>query len=131
MSKFPYYIPVDKVYKPWIPIRLGFKHKITTAPIIALVDSGADVCLCSIDIGIWLGINFKKKSPFSITGVNGQSMDTFKEICKIYFDNHSFQIPIYFSGCLPKPALIILGQLGFFDHFKVTFDLKNKEIEII
>jgi len=131
MSKYPYFILSDKVYKPWIPIRLKFKHKVTTAPIIALVDSGADVCLCSMDIGMWLGINFKKKTPFPIKGVNGQSMDTFKESCSIYLDNHSIQSPIYFSNSLPKITPIILGQLGFFDHFKVTFDLKNKEIEII
>ena len=32
---------------------------------------------------------------------------------------------------LPHETPIILGQVGFFDHFKITFDVKNKEIEVI
>ena len=87
MAKYPYYVPTKNVYKPWIRVNLGYKktHKITPAAVHALIDSGADVCFCSTDIGI---------------------------------------------KTLPRETPIILGQRGFFDHFKITFDLQNKEIEI-
>ena len=38
---------------------------------------------------------------------------------------------VYKPWILPFETPIILGQLGFFDHHKVTFDLENKEIEIM
>jgi len=40
----------------------------------------------------------------------------------------TYTYPIFFTESLAYP--IILGQLGFFDHFKISFDLRNKEIEI-
>lgn len=81
MRKFPYYIPQDKVYKPWIPVQVGFKktHKITTAPITVLIYSGADVCFCSKDIADFLGVNPKNKEKVTFTAANGTPLPTFLE----------------------------------------------------
>jgi len=75
MSKYQYANPSPGVYKPWVSVslRYGKTHKVTPAAIVALIDSGADVCFCSKDIGIWLGqlgffdhfevnFDFKKKT---------------------------------------------------------------------
>lgn len=133
MPKYPYFIPSDKIYKPWIKVSLGYRktHKVTPAVIVALVDSGADVCFCSKDIGIWLGIQFSKKLFTTFTAANRSSFEAAKETAMLYTCGKNYECPFYFTDTLPHETPIILGQLGFFDHFKINFDLQNKEIEII
>lgn len=133
MAKYPYYSPTPNVYKPWIFVRLGYKktHKVTSALIPALVDSGADVCFCSKDIGMWLGVQFKGKNPVIFTTANRTSLTTFKEVVSLYFENKQHEFPFYFSDELPRETPIILGQLGFFDKFIIKFDRQNKEMEIV
>ena len=135
MAKYPYTIlPTsdgDKVYKPFIPARLAYKktHKITFG-INALIDSGADVCFCAMDISLWLGINLSKKRRFDFTAANNQTFDTYKEVVTMYVAGKKYDTPFYFSDKLTKNFPLILGQKGFFDHFKVCFDLKNKIMDI-
>lgn len=135
MAKYPYTVlpfPAGKVYKPLIPVYLGGlkTHKVTSAAINALVDSGADVCFCAMYIGIWLGINFKKKKPYKFTAANNQPFQTYKEIVKLHACGKNYNCVFYFSDELIKMAPVILGQIGFFDHFKISFDLKNQEMDI-
>ena len=136
MAKYPYTIlpspDTGKVYKPLIPVHISNlkTHKTTSVAINALVDSGADVCFCALNIGIWLGINFKNKKPSKFTAANNQTFNTYKESIKLHVCGKSYNCTFYFSDELIKMAPIILGQLGFFDHFKISFDLKNQEMDI-
>ena len=133
MAKYPYFIPSPNVYKSWIRVSLGYKktHKVTPAAIVALVDSGADVCFCSKNIGLWLGVQFRKKQEGKFTAANGTTFQAIKETITLHVAGKSYDCPFYFSDELPHVTPVILGQRGFFDHFKITFDLKNKEIEIV
>ncbi len=133
MRKFPYYIPAKKVYKPWIPVSIGYRktHKVTPAQITALIDSGADVCFCSKSIVDYLGVDVKNKEKKVFTTANNTSLPTFLEILTLHVGGKNYECSFYISEKLPPETPIILGQLGFFDHHKVTFDLENKEIEII
>ena len=133
MPRYSYYIPEDNVYKPWIPIRLNFKktHKITPHNITALVDSGADVCFCSEDIAFWMGSrDSKSKEHKEFVTANGGKFIAYKEKITLIACDKSYNCPFFISKELPKQTPIILGQLGFFDHFKVIFDLPNKLINI-
>jgi len=135
MAKYPYTIlpgKIGPVYKPLIRIVLNFKrtHKITL-PIIALIDSGADVCFCSKNIGLWLGIKFKKKKLHTFTAVNKTTFKAVKESLLVHIGKKCFTCPFFFTNDLPKQTPIILGQKGFFDRFKVIFNAPNKTIEII
>ncbi len=136
MSKHPYILlpPEDSpVYKPLIYIRLGYKktHKIIPGLLSALIDSGADSCFCKKYIGEWLGIKFKKSKSFTYIAVNKTTFSALKETITLYFNDQSYECPFYFADDLPDEFPIILGQKGFFDHFKITFDLKNKEMEVV
>lgn len=133
MAKYPYYIPSPNVYKPWIRVSLGYKttHKITPAAIVALIDSGADVCFCSKNIGLWLGVRFRNKKPVKFTAANRTQFEAVKEAITLYVAGKRYECVFYFTDDLPHETPIILGQLGLFDHFRITFDLKNREIEII
>lgn len=133
MHKYPYYIPANKVYKPWIPVSLGYKktHTILSAPVTGLIDSGADVCFCSKEIASYLGVREKGKEKFTFITANGTSLPTFLETLTIYVGGKNYDCSFYISEKLPPETPIILGQLGFFDHHKISFDLENKEIEIV
>ena len=132
MSKYQYFSLGNNIYKPWISVTLGYKKTSRiTSPSIALIDSGADVCLCSKDIGIWLGIPFDKKSRVTLIAANKTKFQTIKETITLYACGKKYECPFYFSDSLPPVTPIILGQKGFFDHFKITFDLPNKEITIL
>lgn len=133
MAKYPYFIPSLNVYKSWIRVSLGYKktHKVTPGAIVALIDSGADVCFCSKNIGLWLGVQFRNKQEATFTAANGTTFEGIKEVITLYVAGGSYECPFYFSDTLPHQTPVILGQLGFFDHFKIAFDLKNKEIEIV
>jgi len=76
-------------------------------------------------------ILFSKKSSTTFTAANRSSFKAVKETITLYTGERNYECPFYFSDTLPHETPIILGQLGFFDHFKITFDLKNKEIEIV
>lgn len=135
MAKYPYIALPRKdkiVYKPWIKIRLGYSktHKVTPA-IFTLIDSGADVCFCLTDIGTWLGVDYKHKTTSAFKTANKSIFKTFKEMINLYVGDEKYSCPFYFTPDLPPETPIILGQIGFFDHFKVTFNLPEKEIEVL
>ena len=67
----------------------------------------------------------------TFTTANGSSLHTFLETLTLYVGGRDYDCSFYISDKLPRETPIILGQLGFFDHHKITFDLENKEIEII
>lgn len=133
MAKYPYFIPSPNVYKPWIRVSLNYKktHKFTPGGIVALIDSGADVCFCAKYIGEWLGIQFKNKQATTFIAANRSQFTALEETVTLFACNKSFDCRFFFTDDLPKETPIILGQLGFFERFKITFDLKNREIEIL
>ena len=132
MRKYPYYVPENKIYKPWITVGIGYSKTniVTPTPITALIDSGSDVCFCSKDIADLLGVSLKNKDKIIFTAANGTPLPTFMEILILYVGGKNYECSFYISEKLPFETPIILGQLGFFDHHKVTFDLENKEIQI-
>ncbi|MBI2443107.1 MAG: retroviral-like aspartic protease [Candidatus Levybacteria bacterium] len=132
MRKYPYYIPQSKVYKPWIPVAIGYKktHRITPAPITALIDSGSDVCFCSKSIAVFLQVSRKNKERKVFTTANRSKLHTFLEALTLHVGGRHYDCSFYISDELPHETPVILGQLGFFDHHRITFDLENKEIEI-
>ena len=95
MAKYPYYIPSPNVYKPWIRVSLGYRktHKVTPAAIVALIDSGADVCFCSKIIGIWLGVQFRNKEEKTFTAANRSTFTAIKETITLYVAGKDYQCP--------------------------------------
>lgn len=127
-TELPSTILGKTAYKAIVNIRLGYvkTHKITSS-IIGLIDSGADVCLCDESIGQWLGIPFakikRKQKPLIVNGICG-NIKTYREKIKIYYNNKVYLCNFYF-GKMPSATPLLLGQVGFFEKFKVTFDYPN------
>ena len=120
------------VYKPLIRVRLNYTktHKITL-PVTALIDSGADVCFCSDFIAAWLGIKLEKiKEVEEFTAANGGTFKTKPVVLKMIVGDIGYNCKFYFTDVLPRHTPIILGQIGFFDRFKITFDAKKEIIRV-
>jgi hypothetical protein len=131
------YTLLPSIYKgsvrlPLAKVILNYKktHKITPVPISALIDSGADVCFCNETIGAWLGIKFNKNKEGVFTTANKTTFKAKPEIVTIHAYNKKYECKFFFTDTLPKHTPIILGQIGFFDHFKITFDYQGNEIVI-
>lgn len=131
------YTLLPSIYKgsvrlPLARIVLNYKktHKITPVPISALIDSGADVCFCNETIGAWLGIKFSKNREGVFTTANKTTFKAKPEIVTIRAYDKIYECKFFFTDTLPKHTPIILGQIGFFDHFKISFDYQGNEIVI-
>ena len=134
MAKYPYIqLPESEaIYRPYVQIWLSNRdNKNQTPRIRGLIDSGADVCLASKDIALWLGIQFdQKEETIPIGTANGTSSDAVKKTIILMTEAGQYECPFFFIDDLPPDEPPLLGQLGFFDHFKVCFDWENKTFEI-
>lgn len=117
----------------WRPIieAIFIKNKIYISHHI-LLDSGADVNLFRSEVAEALGIKINSGKKKKAKGIGDTPIKGYE---------HSFNIRIpglravktkaIFTNDLPDYAVSIAGNLGFFDKFKVSFDYKRKEIEVI
>jgi len=93
----------------------------------ALLDSGSDVTLMSADIAKTLGIDLSQCEHKFISGIDGEPMEGFMTDVDINVQPFAgtLQLPILFVPGLDHSSL--LGQYGFFEHFRVRFD-KDRDI---
>lgn len=117
------------LYKPIIPVILHYKK--FSIGYEALIDSGADISIFHAEIAELLGIVVKKGKMETFGGITGDG-------AKAYFHNLTLEtggikfenIPIGFSYGISPQGYGILGQAGFFDKFRIIFDLKKEQIEL-
>lgn len=133
--KFPYVkLPSRNPRRPWIarpiiPIILKNAGMVSD-PIGALVDSGADQCLFHADIGRSLGLKLEDGVPHKFSGIEGGVVTTYlhKITIQIVGTSRSIEVIAGFSESTGIAA--ILGQEGFFDAYKITFQRSKDRIEI-
>ena len=93
----------------------------------ALIDSGASSCLFHASIGRAIGLEIEKGQRMQTLGVSGDAT--------MYLHEVALSVPggvvvtqAGFSDQLPIAGL--LGMLGFFEHFKITFDPTALAVEL-
>ncbi|MDB5274975.1 MAG: hypothetical protein JWO58_3342 [Chitinophagaceae bacterium] len=119
-----------KTLRPVIPVQL--RSGIETIGYEVLVDSGADLCIFSAEIGELLGIKIKNGEPKEVFGVGGKASIYYVHTVEIIVGGWPKEI---LAGFMPDVAGRIMpygvvGQRGFFEHFVVKFDLKKEEVEL-
>ena len=129
--KFKYKKYGPEVLRPVIEIKVKSGDKAFGYHV--LVDSGADICLFHAEVGEALGIDIKKGKREIVTGVGGKSSEYFLHKLEIEVGGWSYEIPVGFLPDIGTRSILygIVGQKGFFENFKVSFDLPKEEIEII
>lgn len=132
--KFPYVReiirdPISKdigeAYRPIIPVRLIHQNK--SCKFLGLIDSGADECTFPGAIAEFLGHNLMKGKAKVFTGIGG-SVVAYLHQTDLEVDGIRFRTNAYYATEWNKMGIGLLGQGGFFSHFKVLLDYQKKEI---
>lgn len=117
------------VWRPIIPIILIKGKKLVGYE--ALMDSGADHNIFHGDLTEILGIKLTLGKSRKVYGLGGQSIKGYIHNLVIKpMGMEKYSAPVIFSKQMPEHSLGVLGNIGFFDKFKVTFDYEKKIIEV-
>lgn len=108
-------------------MRLAYQGKAYT--FLGLIDSGADECTFPGAIAEFLGHNLAKGKARVFTGIGG-AVVSYLHQTEIEAAGIRFRTNIYYSNEWNKMGFGLLGQAGFFTHFKITLDHRNKEIAL-
>lgn len=117
--------PAQYVYRPVIPIKLSFGKKIITFD--GLIDSGADECTFPAWIAKTLGHDVYKGKKKIFSGIGG-SVLSYRHKTHLRLNGIKFIINAYYSHEWDNMPFGLLGQAGFFSHFGVHFNYKEKSI---
>lgn len=130
---FPVIDPITKrvietIYRPIVPIRLSYNHRLSKYPFNCLVDSGSDRNLFPAVLGEQEGIKVKKGKEIGIVGIGNSVIKGYKHLVKIYLGTLGINTEVDFSYAQQVP---LLGRDGFFNKFDlVKFDDKNHELTL-
>ena len=112
------------IFRPAVPIRLSADQP---NPVLALVDSGCEHCLCAAWIADSLGIDLANASDTLELGIGGRTVTAaFVEVdlqLHRYGRDDEFvtwKTDVGFIKPWDAQFFMILGQTGFFDEFAVT-----------
>lgn len=130
MTKKFSYIQAGLWYRPIVPVTLRYNNK--EVSYLALIDSGADFNIFHADLAGILGINLSKLKRTKFSGISKSTKEP--EGCFVELDIEIGGVPnkcmILFSNDISDDGYGILGQQGFFNSFKVSFNYVKREIEI-
>ena len=116
------------VFRPIIRIELAYADRSIVVPCAALVDSGADWCFLKAEIGEILGINIESGELIEYQGISGEKAKGYIHRVHLVVANKGVDIPAIFTRNIPKGATQVVGQIGFFENFKVNFDYQKKSV---
>ena len=108
-----------------IDIRKGDKHILQ----MAIVDSGSDITLMDFEIAQFLEIDLATCDRVNLGGIIGKSVGYSSEVSIVVEKfKKEISIPVVFTEELNTG--ILLGQTGFFDNYKITFDRRNRAFSL-
>ena len=117
------------IARPILQVRLydGLKHQ----DIRCLVDSGADDCLFHTSVGEVLGIDVQagRLKPFAGIAA-GHFVDAYMHSIQMQIQGFSEKIDLEVGFTDSDWVSGILGQSGFFDNYRVTFERFRGRFEV-
>jgi len=116
------------VVRPVVPVALI--NGSNRVRVYALIDSGADYCVFHAEIGEQLGLQIESGKSLPFSGIAGAGQTAYFHNIKLEVGGHEFGCYAGFSPDIQDLPYGILGQVGFFDVFKVSFDYKKEKIEL-
>jgi hypothetical protein len=117
--------PAEYVYRPVIPIKLCLNKNIITFD--GLIDSGADECTFPGWIVKTLGHKVYEGKQKIFSWIGG-SVIAYLHRTHLTLNGIKFLTDVYYSHEWDDMPFGLLGQTGFFSHFKVCFNYKEKEV---
>lgn len=149
---FPFTLPAtppfpkgQTVYRPWVVTRLSASNG-NTFMCFSWPDSGADQCVFPSSFAIALGLDPLKMKQQLTGGVGNSGNVTYYADLTIemgvmqptdpagknmsFVPRLSFKTYAGFTGGLDAQGIGLLGQVGLFENFAVTFDHKSRLFHI-
>jgi hypothetical protein len=116
--------PNTIIHRPLLDIRLSVGNKFQD--VAALVDSGADRCLFHADIGRILGLDIEAGTPYEFEGVVSGAVQIgyIHRIHLVVKRLSGIDLNVIFADC-PQVGTGVLGQEGFFQQYRIGFDLNK------
>jgi hypothetical protein len=120
-KNYPRYKGVDD-WAAALPVQVSnpAKHSPPCRKFEAVIDSGASLCLFHSSIGMGIGLNVEKGELDETVGVSGVPTRIYRHTIFLHVVGNIFKIRAGFTNQLPLAGL--LGRVGFFEYFKITFD---------
>jgi hypothetical protein len=115
--------------RPVIPVTLINGNKKVTY--LAIIDSGADLCIFHAEIGEQIGINIESGKVLTFSGITREQLTAYFHEIKIGIGGYEYDCYAGFSRNLANMPYGLLGQGGFFDLFNIVFDYNKERIELI
>lgn len=112
---------------PVIPVQLF--HGRAAMDYEVFIDSGAEISVFNTELAHTLGINLSRAAKRKITGVTGHSRYCFLYEIQMQVGGWKFPLKVGFMDGMDK-SYGIVGQRGFFEAFKIAFDLANESIAL-
>src|SRR3989344_4134342 len=123
------YVVIKPYKRPIIPITL--RHEGNSIKYLALIDSGADFNIFDSEIADILKIDLSKLKEVKFSGINKDAEATGRYTgVTLGIEKFMFESPVIFSDQIPSFGCGILGQQGFFNHFRIKFDYKKSDIQL-
>lgn len=126
--KFHYKKIGSDFLRPIIPIEIIHGSEVIRYEV--LVDSGADCNIVPAEIGELIGIDLNKGKKDIVGGITGGGLPYFIHTVTIRVGGYAYIVPMGFMPDMPSMGYGVVGQRGFFEFFKITFDLQKSEIDI-
>lgn len=112
---------------PALQVRLFYGGKHTD--VRCLIDTGATDCIFHSSIADVLGIDLKAGKAKPYTGIANQSINAY--LHRIQMQIHGFSDRIVLEAAFTEESQIpLLGQAGFFDNYRITFERYRGRFEI-
>ena len=114
--------------QPVLEVRLGhpLHSGMMSKRIEVLVDSGSTDCMFNAGVLKRLGLKLENGLPSGVIGISGKvEAESFYHSVNLVVEDQVLRIKAAFV-----PGLCIggvLGRRGFFDNFRVTFDLASRQ----
>lgn len=128
--RLPYYLAPGQPRSASIPlVKVVYKnHSKHTTPLLALVDSGANVSFAPLDLALWLGIKVDRKKYLDVRGFNNAITRCYPGLTTIEIVGRDIIVPVFFGG--EANLQCILGQDPFFDLAKITFERYENSLSV-
>ena len=108
------------IRRPIVPLNInGF-------PFTGLLDSGSDVIVIPTEVAD--ALNLETGSKEIISQMNGDEMPCRLTNINIEFGTTKNPYNFKAKALISDSSRIILGRVGFFDNFRITFDEFNKKV---
>lgn len=119
-------VPGKFTYLPIIAANLG-AYKV---PIVCLIDTGSPVTIIQSPLAVAAGIIPSSGKESTLRGVGGDTILGYYHEVELLVCGYQYACQAFLTADLHVPYCI-LGQVGFFQHFRVTFDLPKLSFEVV